>query len=90
MSTITEQQKAYDAGVQDGALSGIQPSDLRFLQDVYDYDGETLVCYLNGVGDEIAGVAALHHFIPVAKAVEIVADHILRDCAKELGWRRAA
>jgi len=48
-------KKAYEAGVRDGQMAGIQPSDLKFVQDFNEFDGEELVCYLNGVGDGIAG-----------------------------------
>lgn len=57
MSSTTQQQKAYDAGVQDGVLTGVQPTDLKFIQDFNEYDGEALVCYLNGVGDGVSGIS---------------------------------
>ena len=56
--SATQQQQAYDAGVQDGLMTGVEPKDLKFVQDFNGYDGETLVCYLNGVGDGVAGISA--------------------------------
>lgn len=57
MNEATVQQKAYDAGVQVGLhpATAKQPTDLLWEQAKTGYDDESLVCYLNGIGDALAG-----------------------------------
>lgn len=57
MNEAAQQQKAYDAGVQVGLhpATAKQPTDLLWEQAKTGYDDESLVCYLNGIGDALAG-----------------------------------
>jgi hypothetical protein len=56
MNEATVHQKAYDAGVKVGLhpATAKQPTDLLWEQAKTGYDDETLVCYLNGIGDALA------------------------------------
>ena len=51
------QSLAYAAGLVDGKMAGVMPGAAA-VQQRAGYSDEETICYLNGVGDGIAGVAA--------------------------------
>lgn len=54
---VAEQEVAYLVGVADGAMCGVMPG-AKAVQDREGWSDEATVCYLNGVGDGIAGCTA--------------------------------
>lgn len=69
MTEATQQQKAYDQGVKEGAL-GMHVPELTglWVQESRGYDDESLVCYLNGVGDGLAGTSARGDLLMLPRA----------------------